>query len=492
MQNEALIDKRVVGFALFGFLMHEVLSLAAYTYPVVNMLVLAFAVGVIGFLLARDMRWSMVLGMAELAWGSFGSSFSWHLGGFPLSLRMLLFGLSIIFFVYHTARTRSFQRFRSTESMLFIVLAIVTVWGFIQGVVQGQPLISVFLDGNAYVFILYFLIWRSAFHASDIPFVGSVLVAAAIGLSAKTLLLFNFFANGYELANLTYLYIWVRDTRIGEITYAGGNVWRIFIQSQIYIGLALLFSLAQVIRSLRVRWVDAALLTLYCAAIIVSLSRSFWIGLAACTVVLLIAVRRSWVTRMRDFLKVLLKLLGISVASVALVLLLVLLPFGGRGVGASLIDRIGAEDPSGISRIQMLGPLTSAIMEHPILGSGFGREVTYQSSDPRYKNPLNPEGTITTFAFEWGYLDQWLKLGAIAGSLFVAVLIAVHVRGWRLVQRKIDGAPYVMLFLLGLLFVASVHMVSPYLNHPLGLGYLVFGMVMIEYCSQRAYEKIDH
>ncbi|OGY92978.1 MAG: hypothetical protein A3B31_00380 [Candidatus Komeilibacteria bacterium RIFCSPLOWO2_01_FULL_53_11] len=472
--------------------MHEVLSLAAYTYPVVNMLVLAFAAGGFAFLFMRDLRWSMILGIAELAWGSFGSSFSWHLGSFSLSLRMLLFGLSVLFFAYHTARTRRFQPLRSTESMLFIVLALITGWGFIQGIIQGQPLVSVFLDGNAYVFILYFLIWRSVFHASDIPFIGSVLVAAAIGLSIKTLLLFNFFANGYELANLTYLYIWVRDTRIGEITYAGGNVWRIFIQSQLYIGLALLFSLAQAIRIVRLRWVDAALLTLYVAAIIVSLSRSFWIGIVVCTVVLLFAVRRSLVSRTRDFLKVLLKLLGVFAASVVLVLLLVLLPFGGRGVGASLIDRIGAEDPSGMSRIQMLGPLASAIMEHPILGSGFGKEVTYQSSDPRFKNPLNPDGTITTFAFEWGYLDQWLKLGAIAGTLFVAVLIALHVRGWQLVQKKIDDATFVWFFLLGLLFIELVHIVSPYLNHPLGLGYLVFGMVLIEHYSKRVYEKVDH
>ena len=44
------------------------------------------------------------------------------------------------------------------------------------------------------------------------------------------------------------------------------------------------------------------------------------------------------------------------------------------------------------------------------MGRGFGATVTYQTRDPRILAD-NGSGEYTTYAFEWGWLDIWLKLG---------------------------------------------------------------------------------
>ncbi|MDO8599317.1 MAG: hypothetical protein Q7S02_04365, partial [bacterium] len=72
----------------------------------------------------------------------------------------------------------------------------------------------------------------------------------------------------------------------------------------------------------------------------------------------------------------------------------------------------------------------------------------------------------TTTAFEWGYLDDLLErglLGLLAELWFLAALMYRSIR---------EGGDRAALG-LGLLAVALVHVTSPYLNHPLGIGILL-------------------
>ena len=108
------------------------------------------------------------------------------------------------------------------------------------------------------------------------------------------------------------------------------------------------------------------------------------------------------------------------------------------------------------------------IKEHPILGSGFGAQVSYRSSDPRVL-AQNPDGLYTTYAFEWGWLEHWIKFGIIGFGLMIVIV-------WRLGERILKTpAPDWMRYGLfaSLIALAVTHIFTPYLNHPLGLGYLM-------------------
>ena len=109
---------------------------------------------------------------------------------------------------------------------------------------------------------------------------------------------------------------------------------------------------------------------------------------------------------------------------------------------------------------------TSDTSAHPILGNGFGSTVTYQSKDPRTLAAF-PDGRYTAMSFEWGYLDHALDMGILGVAALVAFLAVLMFTGLR---RGGDAAALA----LGLGALAIVHITSPYLNHPLGLGIMLW------------------
>jgi len=62
------------------------------------------------------------------------------------------------------------------------------------------------------------------------------------------------------------------------------------------------------------------------------------------------------------------------------------------------------------------------------LAYGFGKELTYQSNDPRVLQN-HPDGLYTTYAFEWGYLDIALKIGVVGLLVYLALIVQLFYRG---------------------------------------------------------------
>lgn len=126
------------------------------------------------------------------------------------------------------------------------------------------------------------------------------------------------------------------------------------------------------------------------------------------------------------------------------------------------------EEPAIRSRWDLWPALISKIKEHPVLGHGFGATVTYQTSDPR----LRERGIVdyTTYAFEWGYLDIWIKMGLIGFVLFVGALIMMMKYGWDWARQSDIRLGW----WFGMLAILIVHFFTPYLNHPIGIGIIIF------------------
>jgi len=170
-------------------------------------------------------------------------------------------------------------------------------------------------------------------------------------------------------------------------------------------------------------------------------------------------------------------------ASLTLTLGLAFFPWpttlGGFNATALLSDRAtGLTGEAGASsRWQLLPPLWQEIKQAPIMGQGFGATVTYLTSDPRVL-AASPSGVYTTYAFEWGWLDVWLKLG-ILGLLAYLILFAKII----FAGLKINTALSLSLT-GGLIILAAVNIFSPYVNHPLGIGYLLIAAAMMDSCAK--------
>ncbi|MBI4598571.1 O-antigen ligase family protein [Candidatus Uhrbacteria bacterium] len=434
----------------------------------------------------KRLEWGIAATFAELFANSHGHLLAMDLGGFRLSLRMAVFlavmaawAILILFkkvkFSFGDARWHPFIP-------LFFAIAV----GFAGGI-AGHDVRKAFQDGNAYFYLAYlFPVLSVSWNAVKQRMLLQVLAASAAWVTLVTLGLLYVFTHFPEWV-LGPVYTFIRDTRTGELTkMPDTNLFRIFLQAQFsaiifaFLLAPLLWLKAMVARERA--WTTAVLAGL-AAVIFISLSRSFWVGIAAGVFVFLaflaLAVRPS------------LKRAGagaaLSVAAgiggILLLVGIILFPlpnrFGSTGALSSLFSSrtTDATDVAVSSRWKLLPPMWELIAKKPILGQGFGQEVEFQTDDPRAR-AFSPDGTWRTYALEWGWLELWLKMG-ILGPIGFLLVFGSLARGL-IPYLKEERAWLALGFMASLTALYIIHTFSPYLNHPLGLGFLVFLLAFLK------------
>lgn len=395
--------------------------------------------------------------------------------GWPglFSLRMVMFTAFMLgwFVNWLHAGGKIWRLFR--ERMEWVLLGGVLVYAFIRGTALGNG--PVFADANAWVFIIMLVPvldlitrFKQLFKKDVIP----VLIVGPIWLAVKTLGLEYLFSHGFKTISPP-AYLWVRRTGVGEVTLVVANAFRIFMQSYIF-ALPVLFFCASYHFTTHDKGmketkkiIDGLLLSAI-VVLAISLSRSMWIGSAAG----LISLAWFYRAHVKQFWQGSLRMAVTGIVALVLVFITLAFPVPKVDVaslGALFGSRISTGDAAAVSRWRLFTVVKDKIMEYPILGSGFGATVTYKTQDPRIL-AQNPSGLYTTYAFEWGWLEHWVKFGLLG---FVWMIVLVVRIGMRILQSEADtwikyGA------VASLIGLVATHVFTPYLNHPLGLGYLFF------------------
>jgi O-antigen ligase len=219
------------------------------------------------------------------------------------------------------------------------------------------------------------------------------------------------------------------------------------------------------------------LLALNASVIIISLSRSFWIGVIAGLITLL-GILITSKTRLKLLLNISGKIIGTFIFGALLIIVAARFPLPRPSpLDLSTAAKARLEyEAAASSRWNLLPPLWEAIKKHPVLGSGFGTTVTYISNDPRVRE-TSPTGQYTTYAFEWGWLDLWLKLGTI-GLIFYFGLLYQLFYG---LYRRIKSNPLYLAGIAGFVALVVINFFTPYLNHPLGFGFLIILSIILAY-----------
>ena len=471
-----LIQKKFLYFGIGAALLFEAVSFIAFFLPefqamlgiVLTLLFLAAT--------ARDIRIGIFLLFVELAIGGHGYLVSLTLGGAAFAIRHVWFVSLILLFI-----AREFKQIVALikESDVMRRLIFVGVVGALATFIaysRGVALADIFSDGNAYLFyglVVVFALYKNYISREKLV---SVLFGALIVLTVKTFITLAIFSNGLLLASEWYL--WVRDLRFGEITYIEFAFYRVFFQSQVFLlpALALIGSYilhrGKTIEKHEKQWLWV-LLMLFMGGFLLSFSRSFWVGAfagALSFILLTYITRRSIISHLKTVA---------TYFSIGLIGgLFILAAAQSFSIDPSVfVNRLRLEDESAIaSRWALLPEMAKGIQESPVFGKGFGTTVTYVSSDPRILTSTGGTGKYTTFSFEWGYVDFWLKMGLVGLSAliyFYAYFLALQWKNMR--KNASDWYAFGMTTSLIMLFV--LHFFTPYLNHPLGIGYLALGLL---------------
>lgn len=419
--------------------------------------------------------------MLELLIGSKG--YLLQLGGWPsiFSLRIVLTAAFLLGWLVNFWKHGRFEEllslFNGRRGYLFLFILI--AFADLRGVIRGN--IFVLSDANAWVdwallFPVLDISWRyrARVRRDLIP----ILWVALFWLASKTVMLEYIFSHGFASISEP-LYLWVRRTGVGEVTPVVANAFRIFIQSYVYAVAAWLVAcswwFAQKTDAVRRFWKQPAWwMMAACTTILgISLSRSFWIGVFVGFAVLCVLSFRREQLSMKESLKLFIGPITAKIAgilAIAVVLSVPVPPVNYASIAELFGSRADVSDASASSRWNLLPVLWSKIEEHPFLGSGFGATVTYTSNDPRVR-AQHPDGMYTTYAFEWGWLDHWIKLGIFGIPLMAYLLYSLGIRLW-----KLDEPRWLRIGCVSsLIGLATLHVFTPYLNHPLGFLFFFVG-----------------
>ena len=508
-----LINKKFsLAFAIIFLI--EISSLFAYLFSEINTAAFLIITLFIFFVSLEKIEYGLWFTFAELIIGSKGYLFYIDIFSFSLSIRigiwlavMMAFIIKISILIFkkylpeiraEKIKIRTFLQenlFNNQFLKYYFYIFAFVIFSFLVALIKGNNLKNIFLDGNAwifltYVFPVYFVYYKSNNKLNNLF---SVILAAISWVVFKTFFLLYIFSHNI-LSIVPTIYLWVRKTGVGEITRMDSGFSRIFFQSHIYfIPLFFLFLLilfSEVInndkgeekkKKLYIYFIISAFLL---SINLITFSRSNWVGLLAGLIVVTLYI--LVILKFRKVLLFLLSIFLVSILSLILITATVKIPFPGVGSNFNALSLLGerAKQVSGeagvSSRWALLKPLLNEIKGNAIIGGGFGRTVTYTSSDPRVLEN-NPDGRYETFSFEWGWLDLWLKLG-LFGVLFYLYFL-YRVAKSLIFEKDIFTNKDSIInssLSLGLVLIVLVSFFSPYLNHPLGFAYLILLTVISE------------
>ncbi len=464
-------------YCLLGIALAHLVAFFVLHTPVEAAIVIVVSLAVFGLSVWR-LELGLLVAFTELFVGSHGHLFSFE--GF--SIRMGIFVAVMLAWLVRLVLKRSKYRWDDARMYPWMLLGLAVVVGGLIGYLRNNELMNVFNDMNGYFYALYLLPMLSIeWVALKKRQLLQVLAAGATWVMFETLALLYVFSHSSEVLE-EILYTFFRDARIAELTRVSGDIFRVFLQSQFTVIIAffvLVVALFLLWSRKQGRWIIFLGLTGSIATIIISMSRSFWVGVLAGLVVGLIVVfSRKTFTFVPSWGKLFARLgllIITGVVGVGLLVGILAFPYpdsmGASGFGSFLSDRAtDLDEAAARSRWNLVTPMLIEIKERPLVGSGFGTMVTFESDDPRI---VAQGGKAHTYSFEWGWLDIWLKMGFLGILAFVWIGVFYIMSLWN-AGRDQENGWLAIGFLRATIALFVIHLFTPFLNHPIGLGYLIF------------------
>lgn len=477
----------------FSIIFCELVSYVGFLHPALSIFAFISITFLVFLIALKRLDIAIFVSIAELIIGSKGYLFSATVGNFNISLRLALFLVIMLAWLIKVTQTHKTHIFSSFAWKPFFILILFIAFGVLNGYLHHNSLKNIFLDVNGYLYFGFlFPMLDSLRNKKNFYHLFEVIFAATFSTILKTLFLLFIFSQQFLLF-LPDIYKWVRVTGVGEITQLGNYFYRIFFQSQIYELILFLFIFSLLFfssyRNTQKKYYWWSLFfrgSLSLLIVFISYSRSFWLGLVITMLLLYAALLWYWRVGSKKVIYASVVLLIVLLANYGVTYAIINFPSPLREISISakslLTER--TSDPlteaAGASRFNLLTPLIKKNLQYPILGMGFGSTVTYKTEDPR-NLASNASGLYTTFSFEWGFLDLWLKLGLFGLFSYVFLLGTILKKALPFfIKPYEDDNNIVVGVCLGLCALIFIHATTPFLNHPLGIGWLLITITTLQ------------
>lgn len=473
-------------FSFVIFIIFDGLSFLAYQNNFTHIVLFLLLALIVLIAAWYKLEYGLYIMLGELFIGSQGHLLSLDTPILNFSLRMVIFLMVILIWLGKILSGRELDFFSRKNKFLIIycLLFIAILAGALNGLLNNSWN-NAFFDLNGWIFFLAAPIFFSIINSEKIvKNILAILFSAVCFISVKTLIVLVVFAHP-GLVNISIFYNWLRDSRMGEITYVIGSFYRIFFQAQIYALIGFFISFVLLLQKDKLLLLKPTVyflrltVLLSSTALIACLSRSFWVGWLGGFFILLGALAYKYQYGIAKIFKIVVAVIIVAVLEIGF--LYVITNNLSNNLIKNRLENV-TEEAAGMSRLSQFKPLWSSVSRHWLLGAGFGKTVTYYSRDPRIL-AKSPTGYYETYAFEWGYLDIWLKIGFFGLMIYLFLYYAVVKEGLKILAKQ--SQVVILAFLISLISLLITSIFSPYLNHPLGIGFLLLLSAYINYYSKQ-------
>ncbi len=482
-------QKDIIGIVIVLALC-ELFSFFSYLYHPLGYAIAAAVILLAIIMSIKDLFYGFLILIIELLIGSQGYLFSMGEEPNRISLRIGLWaavmGIWLIKELINIYKNRrlpySIKIFPYLKPLGLLLLSIAIA--ALNGYLRGNDFAFIIDEGKRWVYLLFIVPFFTLCASSEKRrWLLVSLAAAGFWIAIKSFAMLFIFS--HEMPLLDHLYLWTRSTLLGEITRLPNKFTRVFLQSQVFVIPAFFISIGFFVKKAAERkwhltkplFKNLIASSFFFCVILISLSRSFWVGTALGLFIGLILAFFYFRPNIKHIGAIALYGASVGLLSAILLIIAVRFPFPRPTSDLStsiLTDRATEFEAGAASRWSLLPVMKKAILEQPILGQGLGKTLSYISSDPRVRQQ-NASGLYTTHAFEWGWLDIWMKLGLLGLAAYLWLFYLIIKSTLRLVRTR----PHTALpALASLAALVALNFFTPYLNHPLGFGYLAMLMVL--------------
>lgn len=477
---------------LFQYIiLFELVSLLGYVFPDIRQILFFVIIFLFLILSIKDLKLGIFVILIELIIGSKGYLYYFEHDGLVISLRIAFWLIIMSIWLANSINFRIKTKacplqliFKQKYFQYLIVLFIFLAWGIINGLLNNNSFSNIFFDFNNWLYFTLILpIFSGIKTKDDFKILWQIFIIASSWLALKTYILLFFFSHNIP-GTIEMLYGWVRNSGVGEITLIQGGFYRIFFQSHIYNLIAFIILLVLITnKSIKQNSTLYLLLTSNLSIILLSFSRSFWVGLIVAVFFYLIYV--VWKISWKEMLKMAGIIILTGILSLAVITAIVKFPYPDPLGGFSTSDLLSKRakelknEAAVSSRWNLLPELWNEIKTAPIQGRGLGATVTYTSNDPRIVE-TTADQKYTTYAFEWGWLDIWLKIGLLGALAYIFYLFIIIKDNFSALTKENDLLS--ISIIISIISLSAVHFFTPYLNHPLGIGLII----VVTYISMNA------
>lgn len=366
------------------------------------------------------------------------------------SIRYILFFITLLYFILNCI----FNNYRIKKNMFYfdiIMFFYVFTFAIANGIISGYEIVDVIKSSQGYLYLLiYFPISLLIDNKQKSKQIFRIIINCAIVLSLVSITIFVIYY--FDSTKYSVFTPILDKLDYGYIAYRGG-LPAVFLKTSPFIAISFVLLLVHYINlKIERNLVNTLKLSILLFGIIVTMSMGIWIG-----------------TSVGILLTILLAKGKNKVFGLAIIILLMGFAYylSSDYISASITNRLSSNDSSFIIKLDQFFMLVKNWVNRLIFGNGFGIEITF----------LTELGKRTMINFELFWLQLLVNMGLIGFIIYLKIFIkSIYYSFKKNNAISFKDTLHIKSLIIGLVVLVIISSVNPFLNNPIGIGYLVIVM----------------